>query len=89
MTELYHSSFSLESHVADVLDYLKHQFSTYPFNRKLDDAFISELAADFQDLDLLEQIKIFRWYNDDDLTKVGNVRAALRRWMARSWNRTR
>lgn len=79
----------LDPDTADVLEYLEHHFSTYPFNRELDTAFITELAADFQNLNLLEQIKTFRWYIDDDLSRVGNPRAALRRWMARSWERFR
>ncbi len=74
---------------ADVLEYLENHFSTYPFNRKLDTAFITELAADFQDVNLLEQIKTFRWYYDDDLSRLGNSRAALRRWMVRCWDRFR
>jgi hypothetical protein len=74
---------------ADVLEYLEKYFSTYPFNRKLDTAFITELAGDFQDVNLLEQIKTFRWYYDDDLSRLGNPRAALRRWMVRSWDRFR
>lgn len=89
MTQLSHSSLSLEPRVADVLDYLQHQFSNYPFNPKLDTDFVIELAGDFQDLNLLEQVKTFRWYYDDDVSKVGNPRAALRRWMARTWDRFR
>jgi hypothetical protein len=89
MTQLSQSSLPLEPRIADVLDYLQHQFSNYPFNPRLDTNFIIELAADFQDLNLLEQIKTFRWYYDDDLSKVGNARAALRRWMARTWIRSR
>lgn len=89
MSELSHSSLSLEPRVADALNYLEHQFSSYPFNPRLDTAFIAELAADFQDLNLLEQIKTFRWYYDDDLSRVGNPRAALRRWMARTRDRFR
>jgi hypothetical protein len=74
---------------ADVLEYLENHFSTYPFNRKLDTVFIAELAADFHDVNLLEQIKTFRWYYDDDLSRLGNPRAALRRWMVRCWDRFR
>ena len=74
---------------ADVLEYLENHFSMYPFNRKLDTAFITELAGDFHDVNLLEQIKTFRWYYDDDLSRLGNPRAALRRWMVRCWDRFR
>lgn len=79
----------LDPRVADILDYLQHGFSGYPFNPKLDTAFILELASDFDRLNLLEQIKTFRWYYDDNLSRVGNPRAALRRWMARAWDRFR
>ncbi len=80
-------SLQLDHRVTDVLDYLQHGFAAYPFNRKLDYAFILELAADFEQVNLLEQIKTFRWYYDDDLSRVGNPRAALRRWMVRAHNR--
>ena len=73
--------------ITDLLDYLQHRFSAYPFNRKLDTAFILELAADFERVNLLEQIKPFRWYYDDDLSRLGNPRAALQRWMARAQDR--
>lgn len=89
MTQLSQSSLPLEPRIANVLDYLQHQFPNYPFNPRLDTDFIVELAGDFQDLNLLEQIKTFRWYYDDDLSNVGNPRAALRRWMARTWVRSR
>ncbi len=78
-----------DSETEEVLEYLENHFSTYPFNRKLDTAFITELAADFHDVNLLEQVKTFRWYYDDDLSRVGNPRAALRRWMVRCWDRFR
>ncbi len=89
MTQLSQSSLPLQPRIANAMDYLQHQFSNYPFNPRLDTDFIVELAADFQDLNLLEQIKTFRWYYDDDLSNVGNPRAALRRWMARTWVRSR
>ncbi len=80
-------SLQLDHCVTDVLDYLQHGFAAYPFNRKLDTTFILELAADFERVNLLEQTKTFRWYYDDDLSRVGNPRAALRRWMARAHDR--
>ena len=80
-------SLQLDHRVTDVLDYLQHGFAAYPFNRKLDTSFILELAADFERVNLLEQTKTFRWYYDDDISRVGNPRAALRRWMARAHDR--
>ena len=75
--------------VRDILDYLEHRFPNYPFDPKLDTAFIQELAADFERLDILEQIKTFRWYYNDEPARLANSRAALRRWMARAWDRAR
>jgi hypothetical protein len=35
MTQLSQSSLPLEPRIANVLDYLQHQFSNYPFNPSL------------------------------------------------------
>jgi hypothetical protein len=78
-----------DPYVLELLRYLEHGFPKYPFDRKLDSAFIAELVADFDRLDLLEQIKTFRWYYNDDLSRIGNPRSALRKWMARAWDRSR
>ncbi len=83
------SGLPLDEHILDILNYLEHSFSKYPFDPKLDTPFILELAGDFERLDLLEQVKTFRWYYNDDLAHLGNPRAALRRWMARAWDRSR
>jgi hypothetical protein len=49
----------------------------------LDKLFVAELLADFPDLDLLEEIKTFRWNYDNDLIAgVSNPRVALRRWVS-------
>ena len=66
-----------------ILAYLQEQLPNYPYRADLDAAFIAELAADFPDLDILEEIKSFRWYYDNaPLARVKNVRLALRRWIA-------
>ncbi len=66
-----------------ILAYLQEQLPDYPYRADLDAAFIAELAADFPDLDILEEIKSFRWYYDNaPLARVKNVRLALRRWIA-------
>ena len=66
----------------DILEEIK-SFRWYPYRADLDAAFIGELAADFPDLDILEEIKSFRWYYDNaPLSRVKNVRVALRRWIA-------
>ena len=66
-----------------ILAYLQEQLPDYPYRPELDAAFIAELTADFPDVDILEEIKTFRWYYDNaPLTRVKNVRVALRRWIA-------
>ncbi len=66
-----------------ILAYLQELLPGYPYRADLDAAFIGELAADFPDVDILEEIKSFRWYYDNaPLSRVENVRVALRRWIA-------
>ena len=66
-----------------ILAYLQELLPGYPYRADLDAAFIGELAADFPDLDILGEIKSFRWYYDNaPLSRVENVRVALRRWIA-------
>ena len=72
----------------DILAYLKHQLPAYPFDPKLDAEFVQELITDFDDLDLLEETKTFRWYyNNQPATRFKNVRVGLRRWLANAWTR--
>jgi hypothetical protein len=72
-----------------ILAYLKTQMPDYPFDPHLDEVFVSELIADFHDLDLLEEAKTFRWYyNNCPASRLKNLRAALRRWIANSRYRT-
>jgi hypothetical protein len=69
-----------------ILDYLQNQIPEYPFDRKLDEEFVHELIADFQDLNILEETKTFRWYhNNRPAARFKNVRVGLRRWIANSW----
>jgi len=66
-----------------ILEYLEHLVPNYPFNRRLDCEFITELMVDFPGLDVLEEVKTFRWYYDSEpASQAGNPRAALRRWIA-------
>jgi PilZ domain len=72
--------------MAGILEYLEYQIPDYPFNRTLDRAFVAELISDFPTLDILEEIKTFRWYYDSDpVARVANPRASLRRWIASSY----
>jgi len=55
----------------------------YPFQPKLDADFVAELITDFQGIDILEEIKAFRWYFDNQpASKVKSLRVALRRWIS-------
>lgn len=80
----------VDPYADEILDYLEHHLPGYPFLRSTDVLFVQELQRDFPELDLLEEIKTFRWYFDDDLSsKKRTHRASLRRWLARSkdWRR--
>lgn len=66
------------------LDYLEHQVPDYPFDRGLDGALITELVTSFPSLDLLEEVKTFRWCSHrEPLTRTANPRATLRQWIIR------
>lgn len=68
-----------------ILDYLRTKIPTYPFDNRLDEPFVHELIDDFNDLDILEEAKTFRWYhNNRPADRYKNVRVALRRWLANS-----
>jgi len=71
----------LDPAVADVLIYLREKLPGYPFQLSLDTLFVHELLEDFPDVDVLEEVKTFRWYYDRELGKKNN-RASIRRWMA-------
>jgi hypothetical protein len=69
----------------DVLDYLEHHIPGYPYDPEIDPDFVDELLDDFAHLDVLEQLKRFRWYHDNRPPNQ-RVRAGLRRWMSRARN---
>ncbi len=56
----------------------------YPFSEDLDRPLAAELMRDFPEIDLLEQLKAWRWYRTDNPTKLKNPRNALRRWMVKA-----
>ena len=73
-----------------ILDYLREQMPRYPFKPDLDKPYVEELLADFQDVSVLNEIKAFRWYYDNQpLARVSHIRVALRRWLARAPTLTR
>jgi hypothetical protein len=69
--------------VAVVLAYLENQLPGYPFDPDLDIPFVEELASDFPGVDILEQLKAFRWYYDNQpLAHAKKPRLKLRRWIS-------
>ena len=71
----------LPTELAAVLAYLEHDLPDWPFEHDLDEPYVRELLDDFPHVQLLEQIKLFRWYHDNR-TPHGKPRLALRRWIA-------
>jgi hypothetical protein len=68
-----------------ILDYLERHMPGYPFDPDVDVAFVAELLDDFADLDVLEQLKRFRWYYDNrPLANIRNARGAIRAWIHRA-----
>ena len=67
--------------VRRLLDYLHHDLPGYPFDPDIDTPFALELHNDFPHLDLLEQVKLFRWYHDNQPPLDRHPRATLRRWI--------
>ncbi len=72
----------MNDHSSDpVLLYLEHM-PGYPFDYGIDPDFIAELADDFPAIDLLEQIKAFRWHHDGRPDRhFKSIRPAIRRWL--------
>ena len=67
-----------------VLSYLQTSLPGYSFDDEIDSPFVAELLSDFPCIDILEEIKAFRWYhNNRPADHVSNIRLALRRWVAR------
>jgi len=65
-----------------VIDYLE-RMPGYPFDPDIDPDFVDELVIDFPDVDLLEQIKAFRWHHDGRPAQhFKSLRPAIRRWLA-------
>ncbi len=67
-----------------ILAYLQHRLPGYPYDPDVDHDFVDELVGDFPQSDVLEEIKAFRWYHDNQpATHVRNLRLAIRRWIAK------
>jgi hypothetical protein len=64
-----------------VLDYLE-RMPGYPFDADIDSDFVRELSDDFPAVDILEQIKAFRWHHDGKPAQhFKSIRPAIRRWL--------
>ncbi len=74
-----------DANSAPILAYLAENLPGYPFDPDIDGPFVDELLEDFYDLDVLEQIKRFRWYYDNrPLHNIRNARGAIRAWISRA-----
>lgn len=70
-----------------LMAYLK-RIPGYGFDPEIDADFAEELLEDFAVLDVLEEVKSFRWYHGNRPAEhVRSVRLALRRWLARTLTR--
>jgi len=56
----------------------------YPFCEEHDRLLLAEIIRDFSDIDIIDQIKAWRWYRIDNPSRLKNPRGALRRWMLRA-----
>ena len=56
----------------------------YEVSENIDRPLLEELMRDFPEIDLLDQLKAWRWYRADNPTRLKNPRSALRRWMMRA-----
>jgi hypothetical protein len=68
-----------------ILSYLRRRLPGFPFEDSIDIDFVGELLEDFANSDVLEEIKAFRWYHDNEpAVRVANQRLAIRRWISNS-----
>ena len=73
-----------------ILAYLRERLPRYPFKESIDEEFVGELADDFPSIEILSEIKTFRWFYDNDpVGRLGNVRVAIRRWIENATARRR
>ncbi len=69
-----------------ISEYLRRRLPGYPFNSELDADYVQELVDDFPDINILAEIKAFRWYyNNKPFSGSRKPRVALRRWLENAW----
>ena len=72
-----------------ILDYLRNRLPGYPFDPQLDEDYVEELVNDFPDINILAEVKTFRWYYNNKPFSAGKQpRVALRRWLDNAWPAT-
>lgn len=64
-----------------ILAYLELDMPGWRFEPAVDEPFVKELLDDFPRLDLLSEIKLYRWHYRN---RPPSSRATLRRWIARA-----
>jgi len=85
-----YSNYSPPPHTDRILSYLRDRLPGYPFDESADHDFVDELLEDFPHSDLLEEIKTFRWFHDNEpASRVANLRLAIRRWVAKGYRQQR
>ena len=71
-----------------ILSYLEDRLPGYPFDPTTDHLFVAELIEDFPNIDVLEQVKAFRWFHGNNpAAQHKNLRIALRRWLSNAFER--
>lgn len=71
-----------------ILTYLERRLPDYPFDASIDGDYVEELLEDFPEINVLAEIKTFRWYyNNRPFATAEKPRLALRRWLANAWPR--
>ena len=69
-----------------ILHYLQNSLPGYPFDLDLDGEYVEEILDDFPDINILAEIKAFRWYyNNRPLDGSKKPRVILRRWLENAW----
>ena len=60
------------------------QVPDYPYHELHDRDLLKQIIHDFPEVDILEQLKAWRWYRVDHQFVLKNPRGSLRRWMLRA-----
>ena len=70
-------------------DYLR-RLPGYPYDPELDRDYVEELVEDFSDVNILAEIKAFRWYYNNEPFSASSAkpRVALLRWLDNAWPAT-